>query len=757
MFIKFSDSLRKILKRSKIEMKKLKHAFIGSEHVLLSILNDDNDISQKLKEYHITYEIFKNEIIKMVGIGKSNNNYFIYTPLLKRIIENAICDAKENNAKEVCIADIFLAILDEGEGIANRILNNLGVNIDEMYSSMIKDNTYKKGNQKLSITSCSIDLNKKCLDEDSDPLIGREEEVSQLINILLRRNKNNPILIGEAGVGKTAIVEELARRIVKGNVPEKLKNKKIFSLSMAKAVAGTKYRGEFEDKITKILKELENNNDLIVFIDEIHTIVGAGGAEGAIDASNILKPALARGKIKIIGATTIKEYKETILKDKALSRRFQKILVKENTVKETIEILTRLKPYYEEYHNVRISDDLIIDLVKLTDKYITLERNPDKSLDILDTTLTRVSLKENKITNKLKKMVNELENIKKTKNNLIINGNYNDAYQYHLKEMNLDSIINKIKLNLKDEEKMEVTLSDIAKTIENKTNIPIYEVNKDYQKLKILAKYLNKNIIGQEEVIDKVTKITKKIFLGYKNNFPYSFLFLGKSGVGKTYLVKEYSKFLNMPLIRLDMSEYKEAHTISKIIGSPPGYVGYENSDTILEQIKNNPFCVILLDEVEKGCIDVINLFLQALDEGFITDSHGIKVNVSNAIIIMTSNIGYNKEQIGFEKNKQSESSIRNILSTAIVNRINTICYFKDLTKENIKNILKLHINKLRNKYKISNINFHINNKIIDDIIDKSEYFIYGSRKAIKILEDKIDDQVIDGILNGQNSIYIKG
>ena len=754
MFIKFNEETRKILKRSKIEMKNLKHAFIGSEHVLLSILKSDNSVSRLLNEYHITYDIFKQELIKTIGIGKSNNNYFIYTPLLKRILENTICDAKDSGNKEIDVNDLFLSIIDEGEGVANRILNKLGVNLDEMYSQFNKEIKYHKNNQKLSIFSCSIDLTKKCLEDEIDPLIGREEEVNELINILLRRNKNNPLLIGEAGVGKTAIVEELARRITKGNVPENLKNKKILSLSMAKAVAGTKYRGEFEDKITKILKELENNNDLIVFIDEIHTIVGAGGAEGAIDASNILKPALARGKIKVIGATTIKEYKETISKDKALSRRFQKILIKENTIPETIDILKKLKPFYEKYHHVKISDDLITNLVNLTDKYITNENNPDKSLDILDNTLTRVSLKENKESLKLKKLQNELEDIKNQKNNLIINSNYQDAYKYHIKEMKLESMINNLNLNISNNQNIEVTISDIAKTIENKTNIPIYEINHDYHKLINLSKHLNKLIIGQEEVIDKIVKITKKILLGYKNNLPYSFLFLGKSGVGKTYLVKEYSKYLNIPLIRLDMSEYKENHTVSKIIGSPPGYIGYENTETILEQIKNNPFSIILLDEVEKGSNNVINLFLQALDEGFITDSHGIKVNLSNTIIIMTSNIGYTKEQIGFDKDIHHDQEVRNILSTAIVNRINTICYFKDLTKDNLKVILKNKINNLRKKY--SNIKFHLNNYFLDKIINESNYETYGSRHALKLLEDRLDDLIIDGILNGKNNIYIK-
>lgn len=755
MFIKFNEETRKILKRSRKETKKLKHSFIGSEHVILSILYNTNEISQRLLEYHVNYDLYLNELIKSIGYGKNNDNYFIYTPLLKRVLQNAIYNVKDNGCNEVMITDLFLAILDEGEGVGNRILNNLGVNIEDLYQKISKDKILKSHQQKLSILSCAVDMNKKCL-ENQDLLIGREEELQELINILLRKNKNNPLLIGEAGVGKTAIVEELARRINQGNVPDALKKKKILSLSMAKVVAGTKYRGEFEEKITKFIKELENNDHLILFIDEIHTIVGAGGAEGAIDAANILKPALARGQIKVIGATTIKEYKETILKDKALARRFQKILVKENTIPETITILKQLKPLYEKYHYVTISDDLIEKLVLLTDKYINNENNPDKSLDILDSVLTKVSIKENKTTLKIKHLKEELENETREKNFKIIQGDYQLAYQYHINEMKIESMINKLEINMKDKQYLDVTINDIAETIERKTNIPIYEINNNYHKLKLLSKYLNNKIIGQEKVIELIDKVTKKYFFGYKNDLPNSFLFLGKSGVGKTLLVKEYSKFLNIPLIRLDMSEYKEPHSVSKIIGSPPGYIGYDNFDVVVEKIKNNPYCIMLLDEVEKGCQEVINLFLEGLDEGFITDSHGIKVNLSNTTIIMTSNIGYDNEKIGFENDDNHESDIRNILSIAIVNRISNICYFNNINHIILKKILLKKISEMRKKYRDHHITIHVSNDIINQIIEHSDYQVYGCRKALKMLEDRIDDLVIEGMFNNLKNVYIK-
>jgi len=755
MFIKFNEEAQKILKNSKNEMKKLHHAFIGSEHVLLSILKQENNVSKKLEEYKIDYNSFKDELIKTVGIGTSNNNYFIYTPLLKRVLENAIIDTKESNNNEITVENIFLSILDEGEGIAVRILNNLGLDIDSMFEELTRKTINKKNNKKLVLSECAIDLTKRAQEGKIDPLIGREKEVNEMIEILLRRNKNNPLLIGEAGVGKTAIVEELASRIVKGNVPDKLKNKKVFSLSMASCVAGTKYRGEFEERINKILKELENNDEVIVFIDEVHTIVGAGGAEGAIDASNIIKPALARGTIKLIGATTINEYKETICKDKALNRRFQTIFVNENTLDETKDILYNLKDIYEKYHNVIIPRDIIDKIVTLTDKYIQDKNNPDKSIDVLDTVCTKVSLKKNDDIIKLHKLEEELSSIKKNKNDLIIKHNFKDAFVFKNNEMKLESKINNLYVSIKDEKKKVVGIEDVAKVIESKTKIPVYEVLSDKEKLTNLEKSLKKKIIGQDNVIDEISKITKKIMLGMKNDLPYSFLFVGKSGVGKTLLVKEYSKLLNIPLIRLDMSEYKESHTVSKIIGSPPGYVGYEDVDNVLEKVKNDPFSIILLDEIEKSCSEVINLFLQALDEGFIMDSHGNKVSFKNTIIIMTSNIGSEKENIGFNNNK-SDLEIRNILSTSFVNRINKVIKFNSLKEDDVLNILKERYQTLKTKYKENDIILHFNKKVIDEIIKKCEYEVYGARRATKMLDDKIDDMVIEKMLKGEKEIFIK-
>lgn len=754
MFIKFSEETQKVLKKAKLEMQKLHHSFIGSEHVILSILNSSNSVSKKLNEYKVNYNIFKKELIKTIGVGKSKNNYFIYTPLLKRVIENAILDAKDDNLGEVGIEQLFISILDEGEGVGIRLLYNLGVNVDKLYEEFNKKSV-TKSNKKLLVSEYGIDLNKKALDGKIDQLIGREKEVNEIIEVLLRKNKNNPLLIGEAGVGKTAIVEELAKRITQKMVPDKLKNAKIYSLSMASLVSGTKYRGEFEEKVSKLLKELENNQDTILFIDEIHTIVGAGGAEGAIDASNILKPALARNSIKLIGATTINEYKTSIQKDKALNRRFQVININENTLDETKKILYQLKSVYEEYHHVILPDIILDKIVYLTDKYVTDKNNPDKSIDLLDMVCTKVSLNDRPM-HKIDKLEKELNEVKKKKNNLIINHSFNEAYALRTSEIKLESEINSLNLSYKNSKRKEVTINDLCNVLESKIRIPLFEIKKDNHQLVKIDDYMKKKIIGQDNIIMNINKSLRRIMFGLKNDLPSSFLFVGKSGVGKTMLVKEYSNYLNIPLIRLDMSEYKEAHTISKIIGSPPGYIGYNDVDIVLEKVKNNPYSIILLDEIEKACNEVINLFLQILDEGIITDSHGNKVSFKNTIIIMTSNIGSEKDNIGFNNNHKTLNELREVLSTPFVNRINKIFYFNDLKYENIIKILKNKLKSIRQKYRENNITLHVEETFIKKIINDSEYEKYGARKACKLLEEQIDDLIIDNLLKGKKEISIK-
>ena len=579
MFGNFSEEAQNILVKAKLEMLELKHPYIGTEHLVLSMLNHSEKIKEKLSSYHLDYEIFKKEIIKVLGIGEKDDSLFLYTPLLKKVINSAILDSKDNNDGLVTTEHLFSSLLEEGEGVAIRIFLSMGIDINAMYeefaTSLIKKAKPKK-NRKLLIEELGINLNEKVMSNLTDPVIDREKEIERILEILCRRTKNNPILIGNAGVGKTAIVEELAKRIVTNEVPDYLKNKKIISLDMATTVAGTKYRGEFEERMRKILNEIETNDDIILFIDEIHTLVGAGGAEGAIDASNILKPALARGHLRCIGATTVEEYKKFIEKDKALERRFQKVNIEEPSYEKTLEILTKLKPIYEKFHNVILQPELLDEIVKLSAKYIYDRSEPDKSIDIMDEVCSKVSIKETKIDKEITSLELEIDKLAKLKNSYIIENNIDKAYTYRKKEIVLQEKLDNLLLNSIRRNKI-VSIEDVANVIHTKTQIPVYEILKDDVKVvKNIEKQLRDNIVGQDEAIKNLIDITKRIKFGYKSeNKCSSFLFVGPSGTGKTALSKIYADFLvgGKNLIRLDMSEYADATSVNKILGSAPGYL----------------------------------------------------------------------------------------------------------------------------------------------------------------------------------------
>lgn len=761
MFGNFSEEAQNILVKAKLEMLELKHPYIGTEHLVLSMLNHSEKIKEKLSSYHLDYEIFKKEIIKVLGIGEKDDSLFLYTPLLKKVINSAILDSKDNNDGLVTTEHLFSSLLEEGEGVAIRIFLSMGIDINAMYeefaTSLIKKAKPKK-NRKLLIEELGINLNEKVMSNLTDPVIDREKEIERILEILCRRTKNNPILIGNAGVGKTAIVEELAKRIVTNEVPDYLKNKKIISLDMATTVAGTKYRGEFEERMRKILNEIETNDDIILFIDEIHTLVGAGGAEGAIDASNILKPALARGHLRCIGATTVEEYKKFIEKDKALERRFQKVNIEEPSYEKTLEILTKLKPIYEKFHNVILPPELLDEIVKLSAKYIYDRSEPDKSIDIMDEACSKVSIKETKIDKEITSLELEIDKLAKLKNSYIIENNIDKAYTYRKKEIVLQEKLDNLLLNSIRKNKI-VSIEDVANVIHTKTQIPVYEILKDDVKVvKNIEKQLRDNIVGQDEAIKNLIDITKRIKFGYKSeNKCSSFLFVGPSGTGKTVLSKIYADFLvgGKNLIRLDMSEYADATSVNKILGSAPGYLGYDDNKNILEEIKNKPYSVILLDEIEKAHPQVINLFYQLLDDGLIKDSKGNMIKFNNNIIIMTSNIGYEKNNVGF--NNKTESTIltelKNELSLSFVNRIDNIILFNHLTEENIRVIIKNKINNLKKKY--SNVTIKISKNVINEIIALSNYYDFGARKVDKIIKIKIENVIIDSILDNKNTIFI--
>ena len=754
----FNEEAQTILNNAKKEMIGLGHPYIGTEHLLLAILNSDSNICDRLSEYGLEYDNFKSELCKVVGTTDKKNEVFLYTPLLRKVIQNAIIDSKENNDGEVTSEHLFFAMLEEGEGIAIRLIIGMGIDIEDIYddfsSSLIKKSKKNK-KKKLLIYDLGVNLTSEAKNNLLDPVIGRDKEVKRVMEILCRRTKNNPILIGDAGVGKTAIVEELSRLIVNDEVPKVLCDKKIISLDMATMVAGTKYRGEFEERMKKVIKEIEDNDDIILFIDEIHTLVGAGGAEGAIDASNILKPALARGKIRCIGATTTEEYKKFIEKDSALERRFQKIFVNEPSIGETKNILMKIKNIYERYHNVIIDNDMIDYIINLSEKYIFDRNRPDKEIDILDEVASRVGLRGCTSDNEIRDIKREICKLNKDKNSFIIDNNIDKAYNLRKKETELMLKLNKFEISSKND-KNKVIVNDIAAVISNKTGVPIYEIVSNSSDVNDMGIKLKNIIVGEDKIIDNLIDITKRIKCGY-NDRCYSLLFVGSSGVGKSRLAKEYAKLLvgDDNFIRMDMSEYSDATSVNKILGSSPGYIGYDDNRNILEEIRNKPNSVLLLDEIDKAHPSVINLFYQILEEGKIKNAKGRVVRFNNVVIIMTSNVGFERNNIGFNKNGDSSviSNLKEYFNTAFINRVDNILIFDRLEETAIRKIILKRIEDIKIKY--SSICIIIDNNVVNELIEKCNFYEFGARRVDKIISKYIENVIIDGIINGSSEVYI--
>ena len=660
MYNNYNLETSRIFKDAEKIMISLNHGYVGTEHLLLSMLKNSEEIRNLLEKYQIEYDGFLEELLLVVNSETCKKVACIYTPLLKKVIKNA-----EMHAKNSYITPLMLleSLLEEGEGIAIRILISMGLDIDKLYDEIkLKD---KKSNQKLEIYNIGKEMSK---DLSDNFVVGREKEIDLITETLLRKNKNNPLLIGDAGVGKSAIVEELARRIKKGDVPNALKNKKIISIEMSSLVAGTKYRGEFEEKLNKIIKEVENNPEIILFIDEIHTLSNAGGAEGAINASDILKPYLARGKIKVIGATTTNEYNKFIAKDKALSRRFDLIKINEPNIDETINILSKIKPSFEHHYNIKISEENIRQIVDLTNKYILDRFNPDKSIDLLDSVCAMKEVKSPKEKNIII-LKNKLSNIIEAKEKMVKNNNFEEALNYRKQEIELNEKIEKEKNSSN-----RITNNDIKEVMLRKSNIPNMKNN-----WKDLKAYLNNEIVGQEEAINEIIASLKS----KESDLPVSILLTGSTGVGKTKTVKEIATYLKMPLVRLDLSEYNEPVSINRLIGSSAGYVGYDD-ENIFDRIRMYPNSIVLLDELEKANSNVINLFLQVLDEGFITNAKGEKIDFKNTYIFMTSNAEINNK-IGFMKGK---SNYQNSFSKEFLGRITCIVNYKNVTEDMVKKYL---------------------------------------------------------------------
>ena len=732
MFSKFTEDAQKILIMSKREMQELKHPYVSSEHLLLSILHYANkSFLSFLEQYNLTYSSFKNKLIDVIGMGSKQTKWFLYTPLLKKIIENAILDSKDENT-DVSVEQLFLSLLEEGEGVANRIMMSMDIDLDSLYeqfsNQLIREG--KSISTKLAIEDFTVDFTEEARNGNFDPVIGRDEEICHMIEILLRRKKCNPLLIGDAGVGKTALVEELARRIVLGLVPNELKNKRILSVAISSLVAGTKYRGEFEERINKMIEELEQAPNIILFIDEIHTLIGAGGAEGAIDASNILKPYLARGKIKIIGATTKQEYMRFLESDKAFDRRFQKVIVEEPNLENVKAILLHLKEIYENFYGIILTDDILFSVAEFSERYISNGKQPDKAIDLLDESCSKL-VSMNTLTNKkVQQLQLELSEIIESKNKYIVEHNFKEATLLREKEHFLQSKINRLLVKSQTSLKPTLSIDVIYDVIYSKTKIPIKKIlNLNSESLK---RELERVVFGQDEA---VSILSKTIFSrSHDRKTPKSFLLVGKSGLGKTLLVRKFANLLypKDAFIKLDMSEYRDSNSVSKILGSPPGYVGYQDKNTVLEKIKMHSYSVLLLDEVEKSHPSVLKLFLQVLDDGVMTTAYGDTVDFSNVVIFMTSNLGSSKESLGFLENDKSfiKKDLKDFFGPELINRIDAILYFYPFSSDVIDKVI---LQKIRNKF--SDISLEQTKSILKEIKKNCQYQEYGARKIDKLLE----------------------
>jgi len=784
MVYKFTKCGERVLSISNELAIDLGHSYIGTEHILYGLVCESNGIAGKaLAKQNITPEDVLDEIESLIG-GKIKDDFSVlgFTPRTKKILENAYLEAKRLGTNFIGTEHMLIGLLKESECIAVRILEALNIKVDKIYTDIAnilndydtdtKSTKEEKSHNNIQfLNQFGSDLTKQAKEGKLDPVIGRSDETDRIIEVLSRRTKNNPCLIGEPGVGKTAVIEGLAQKIVNNCIPENLKNKRVITLDIPSLVAGAKYRGDFEERVKKCLAEAKKMKDIILFIDEIHTIVGAGAAEGAIDAANILKPMLARGEIQLIGATTLKEYRKYIEKDQALERRFQPIYIEEPSIENSIKILNGIKNKYEEHHQVKITDSAIISSVELSNRYINDRFLPDKAIDLIDEASSKVKLKSFIEPSELKKTKKELDEINNLKECAIDNQEYEKAANLRDRELELLDNLEKEteKWNdIKNKKVITITKSDIELIISKWTGIPVYKISEsENEKLKELENNLSKKVVGQNEAIKIISKAIRRSRVGLKDpNRPIgSFFFLGPTGVGKTELSKALAECLfgnENSMIRLDMSEYMESSSVSKLIGSPPGYVGYDDSNEFTEKVRLKPYSVILFDEIEKAHPDVLNLLLQILEDGILTDSQGRRVSFKNSIIIMTSNIGarliVENKKLGFSNNdeelqyidikKSVMNELKKELKPEFINRIDEIVIFHKLERKEIKKIVDIMLEKVLKRLGTQEYYLEIDDSVKELIIDKGYNKEFGARPIRRAMQNYLEDLLADEILN---------
>ncbi|MEC0374810.1 ATP-dependent protease ATP-binding subunit ClpC [Bacillus subtilis] len=783
MFGRFTERAQKVLALAQEEALRLGHNNIGTEHILLGLVREGEGIAAKaLQALGLGSDKIQKEVESLIGRGQEMSQTIHYTPRAKKVIELSMDEARKLGHSYVGTEHILLGLIREGEGVAARVLNNLGVSLNKARQQVLQllgsnetgssaAGTNSNANTP-TLDSLARDLTAIAKEDSLDPVIGRSKEIQRVIEVLSRRTKNNPVLIGEPGVGKTAIAEGLAQQIINNEVPEILRDKRVMTLDMGTVVAGTKYRGEFEDRLKKVMDEIRQAGNIILFIDELHTLIGAGGAEGAIDASNILKPSLARGELQCIGATTLDEYRKYIEKDAALERRFQPIQVDQPSVDESIQILQGLRDRYEAHHRVSITDDAIEAAVKLSDRYISDRFLPDKAIDLIDEAGSKVRLRSFTTPPNLKELEQKLDEVRKEKDAAVQSQEFEKAASLRDTEQRLREQVEDTKKSWKEkqgQENSEVTVDDIAMVVSSWTGVPVSKIAQtETDKLLNMENILHSRVIGQDEAVVAVAKAVRRARAGLKDpKRPIgSFIFLGPTGVGKTELARALAESIfgdEESMIRIDMSEYMEKHSTSRLVGSPPGYVGYDEGGQLTEKVRRKPYSVVLLDEIEKAHPDVFNILLQVLEDGRLTDSKGRTVDFRNTILIMTSNVGASElkrnKYVGFnvqdetQNHKDMKDKVMGELKRAFrpefINRIDEIIVFHSLEKKHLTEIVSLMSDQLTKRLKEQDLSIELTDAAKAKVAEEGVDLEYGARPLRRAIQKHVEDRLSEELLRG--------